>query len=115
MMYCFYRLAFTFLETKEKFYVTKENIAHTTSDDYLTQQFEVVTDNNVSTVFDPSFISFVSGSRSMFYLDKLSDHHWLANQSIFFLNWYFDSKLKLQIDQRHITTLYNILYKARPS
>ena len=75
MMYCFYRLAFTFLETKEKFYVTKENIAHTTSDDYLTQQFEVVTDNNVSTVFDPAFIRLVSESRSIFYLDELSNHH----------------------------------------
>ena len=60
---------------EENVYVTKENIAHTTADDYLTQQFEVVTDNNVSTVFDPSFISFVSRSRSMFYLHKLSDHH----------------------------------------
>ena len=74
---------------EENVYVTKENIAHTTADDYLTQQFELVTDNNVSTVFDPAFISLVSESRSIFYLDELSNHHWPADQSILLLNWYF--------------------------
>ena len=60
---------------EENVYVTKENVAHTTADDYTTQPFELFTDNNTSTVFDPSFISLVSESRSIFYLDELFDHH----------------------------------------
>ena len=60
---------------EENVYVKKENIADTTAEDCTTQQFELVVGNNVLTVFDLSFVALVCESRSVFYVDELSDHH----------------------------------------
>ena len=60
---------------EENVYVKKENIADTTAEDCTTQQFELVVGNNVLTVFDPSFVALVCESRSVFYVDELSDHN----------------------------------------
>ena len=59
---------------EENVYIAKENSGHTTADDYTNQQFELVTDNNALTVFNEASIDLVSGSRSVFYEDELSEH-----------------------------------------
>ena len=59
---------------EENVYIAKENSGHTTADDYTNQQFELVTDNNALTVFNEASTDLVSGSRSVFYEDELSEH-----------------------------------------
>lgn len=58
----------------ENVYTVKENFGHTTADDYRNQQFEFVTGNNASTVFNKASIDLVSRSRSVFYEDELSEN-----------------------------------------
>lgn len=58
----------------ENIYTVKENFGHTMADDYRNQQFEFVTDNNASTVFNKASIDLVSQSRSVFNEDELSEN-----------------------------------------
>ena len=59
---------------EENVYIVKENFGHTTADDYTSQQFQLVADNNTSTVFNEASIGLLSGSRSVFYEDEFSEH-----------------------------------------